>query len=290
MKADWLDVIGCPSCQHALHFDNGYGSALACHTCSSQYPIQNERPVMLGEGDLEVLTEFNRQYKSRRLKEGWRPLTAEQFLALPFGRPPGYPTIYWQVRRQSYDALRSFLTKQGPLPAMGPVADLGAGNGWLSYNLARCGYRVMAVDSSIEEPFGLGAADSYLAHKTFLVVQGDLNQPPLQAGKFSLVLFNASLHYAKDLYASLRRTVQALLPEGRVVILDSPMARKPRSGSGAGDRHLGRQELQDVLVAAGLRPHWISIRRGPRWWVMQLSRMARGKSPFSLPMIVAERA
>lgn len=245
---------------------------------------------MLGEGELKVLAEFNLQYQRRRLKEGWRPLTADQALALPFGRPSGYPTIYWEVRRQSYLALRSFLTKQGPLPSMGPVADLGAGNGWLSYNLARCGYRMMAVDSSIEDPFGLGAADNYLPQKAFLVVQGDLNRPPLQAGKFSLALFNASLHYAKDVYASLRRTVQALLPEGRVVILDSPITLKPRSGSGAGDRIFGRRELHDVLVAAGLHPHWISVRRGPRWWVRQVSRMARGKSPFSFPMIVAERA
>ena len=288
MKADWLDVIGCPSCQHALRFDNGASSSLFCHTCSSQYSIRNGTPVMLGEGNLEVLTEFNQEYKRRRLTEGWRSLTAEESLALPNGRPAGYPNIYWEVRRQSYDALRSYLTKQGPLPSMGPVADLGAGNGWLSYNLARCGYRVMAVDSSIDEPFGLGAADSYHSQKAFLVVQGDLNRPPLQTGKFSLVLFNASLHYAKDIYTSLKGTVQALLPKGRIVILDSPIARKPRSGSDIGDRQFGRQELQDALVSSGLHPHWISVRRGPHWWVMQASRMVRGESTFSLPMIVAE--
>jgi SAM-dependent methyltransferase len=173
---------------------------------------------------------------------------------------------------------------------MGPVADLGAGNGWLSYKLAECGYRVMAVDSSLEEPFGLGAADVYLTQEDFLVVQGDLNRPPLQAGRFSLVLFNASLHYAKDIYAALRRTARALLPEGKVAILDSPVAREPRPGSSMGDRHLGRQELHDALASAGLRPRWLILRRGLRWWVMQASRMARGKSPISLPLIVAHRA
>lgn len=290
MKEDWLDVIGCPSCQHALHFDNGYTSSLVCQLCGNQYTIKNRTPVMVRQEDLEILTEFNRQYQRMRLKEGWRPFTAEQSLTLPFGRPSGYPTIYWEVRRQSYSRLRKLLSEQGPLPSMGPVADLGAGNSWLSYRLAKSGYRVVAVESNLEEPFGLGAADIYLAHTSFLVVQGDLNQPPLQAGKFSLVLFNASLHYAKHLASALRGTVQALHPKGRLVILDSPITRKPRLGSGIGDRHFGRRELHDAIVAAGLRPHWITVRRGPRWWVAQVLRRARGKQPFSLPMIVAEKA
>lgn len=289
LNAEWLDVIGCPSCQQALQFVNGFGSNLTCQTCSRQYSIESGTPVLIKREDIEILTKFNQRYTDRRLKEGWHALSAQQRLALPFGQPTGYPSIYWQVRSQSYEALKRFLAQQGPLPSMGPAADLGAGNGWLSYNLAKSGYRVVAVDCSINEPFGLGAAGVYLEQEVFLVVQGDLNRPPLRAGKYSLVLFNASLHYARDLRNTLRRTAQTLLPEGWLVILDSPAARRARLNSAEGDRHLGYQELQDALLTAGLKPRWIKVRRSPRWWFHQAARMMRGNSPFSLPMIIAQR-
>jgi uncharacterized protein YbaR (Trm112 family)/SAM-dependent methyltransferase len=286
---NWLDVIGCPVCQNSLHFVNGNGPALVCRTCGNQYSIQNGTPVLVPEEDLEVLTEFNQEYQKMRLGEGWRPVTAEQYLRLPYSQPPGYPAIYWEARRQSYTALRKWLSEQGLRPSMGPVADLGAGNGWLSCNLARSGYRVVALDSNVDKLFGLGAAKTYLAHPDIFIVQGDLDQPALQSRKFSMVIFNASLHYARDLASAIRRAERALRQQGRIVIMDSPITKTPNPGSGIGERQIGRYELDDILLATGLRGQWIPVQRGARWWISQVLRRVGGNRPISFPILIAER-
>ena len=92
-----------------------------------------------------------------------------------------------------------------------------------------------------------------------------------------------------DLDGTLVRTARALRPGGRLIVLDTPVAREPRPGSGSGDRHLGRKELHQALLRVSLRPRWIRVRRGPRWWVHQAKVRAKGDALFSLPMIVADR-
>jgi SAM-dependent methyltransferase len=159
------------------------------------------------------------------------------------------------------------LAREGPSPAAGPVADLGAGIGWVSFRLAQLRYRVVAIEASIDRDFGLGAAERYfLPEVTFVLSQGNLEHPPLQVGAMGLIIFNASLHYADDLEATLRRASLALRPGGRLIVLDTPIVRRPRSGTGQGDRHLGRHELDAALLAAGLSTRWVPIRRGLSWW------------------------
>jgi len=144
---------------------------------------------------------------------------------------------------------------------------------------------------SLDEDFGLGASSVYFEsfHGLLAPVQGSLEFPPFQLGSLSLILFNASLHYAQDLGATLHRAAQAMKPEGRLVIMDSPISRLPQPGTGRGDRHLGRQELDDALSRVGLIPRWITVRRGPQWWAYQLRAWLKRKELFSFPMVVAER-
>jgi len=62
--------------------------------------------------------------------------------------------------------------------------------------------------------------------------------------------FNASLHYAGDVDAALRRACRALRPDGRLVILDTPIALHPRPSGRLGGRHLGpldpRQSVSQI--------------------------------------------
>jgi SAM-dependent methyltransferase len=186
--------------------------------------------------------------------------------------------------------LMGILARQGPPPAYGPAADLGAGNGWLSYRLAQLGYSVLAVDASRDADWGLGAAERYyLPFVHFSLAQGDLEHPPLQADKLALIVLNASLHYAANLEATLCRLACALKAGGRLVVLDTPIARRPRPGTSQGDRHLGRQELHDALLAAGLSPRWVPIRRGARWRLHQAKTRLKGDPRFSFPMVLADR-
>ncbi len=243
------------------------------------------------EEDRERLERLGRDYREARLREGMQPLSAQQARALPFGRPPALTPLYWEVRRQSFCAFMALLAREGPSPAAGPAADLGAGNGWLSYRLSQLGYAVVAVDASRDEWFGLGAARAlYGPDVPFLTVQGDLEQPPLVPGRMGLIVLNASLHHARDLEGTLSKCAGALRPGGRLVILDTPVSRRPQPGTGQGDRHLGREELSLALRGAGLAIRWLPVRRGRRWWRRQLAAWLRRDRLFWFPMVVGDRA
>jgi SAM-dependent methyltransferase len=283
------DAMGCPYCQAGLVATGEPKMPLQCTVCGRRYSLEGRCPVLIRQEDADRFQEFARQYREARLREGWQPATREQALALPYSQPAGTPALYWQLRSQSFAALMGLLAREGPAPAHGPAADLGAGTGWLSFRLAQIGFQVLAVDVSRDADWGLGAAEQhYLPTVHFQPVLGDLQYPPLQAGKLSLILFNASLHYASYLEGALLRAARALRPGGRIVILDTPVARRPLPGTGRGDRHLGRQELHQALLAAGLSPRWVVIRHGMHWWTHQLKARLKGDPVFSFPMVLAD--
>lgn len=287
--SDWLDVLGCPHCQGPLQ--QGNGGVLRCSTCDYQFSTREGFPSLIRPERVALLERFARRYREARLTEGWSPLTRDDLLRLPFSSPPGYPPLYWEVRCQTYKALIKRLMKVGPGPKVGAAADLGAGVGWLSYRLVEAGYRVLAVEASLDKDFGLGAARIYntLSPTRFLPISGDLEYPPLQHQSLGLIIFNASLHYAHDLADTLQCAAQALRPDGQLFVLDAPIASRPCAGSSLGDRHLGRRELEDVCLAVGLRSHWIPVRRSVRWWVYRVKAWWKGDAAFSFPMFVGYR-
>jgi SAM-dependent methyltransferase len=265
--------------------------SLQCSGCGQQFPVTGGIPALLRREDKARLDRFAEEYRQARLAEGQVRLTPEHAWALPYGRPPGFSALYWQVRRESFCALMAILAREGPDPVYGPAADLGAGTGWLSYRLAQAGYQVLAVDASPDDDFGLGAALAYYGHlPATQLLQGDLEHPPLQAGRIGLVMLNASLHYTRDLEGTLGCCARALRSTGRLIILDTPVARRPRPATGRGGRHLGHEELHMALVAAGLEPRWLQVRRGTGWWIHQAKTWLRQQPSFSFPIVVAKRA
>jgi SAM-dependent methyltransferase len=284
------DAMGCPYCQSPLATAGPPGLPWQCLACGQRFGQEGEILALIRREDAGRFSAFGKAYRQARLQEGWRPLAPEQALALPGGQPAGYPPLYWQVRRQSFAALMGFLARWGPSPAHGPAADVGAGIGWLSYRLAQLGYGVLAVDASLDPDFGLGAAERlYRPHVSIGLAQGGLEHPPLREGALSLIVLNASLHYVVELQGALSRNARALRPGGRLVILDTPISRQPRLGTGRGDRHLGRRELQAALQSAGLAARWIAVPRSWAWGLHQLKAWLRRAPRFSFPLIVAER-
>ena len=283
------DAFGCPYCQSRLAATDEPAARLQCTACGQQYVLEGRCPALFRREDAVRLQMFAQKYRETRQREGWQAPTRQQALGLPYSQPAGSPALYWLVRRQSFCALMGILAREGPTPAHGPAADLGAGTGWLSYRLAQVGYQVLAVDASLDADWGLGAAEQhYLPKVHFQPVLGDLQHPPLLAGNLGLIVFNASLHYASDLESTLLRAARALKPIGRIIILDTPIARRPHPGTGRGDRHLGRRELDQALLAAGLSPRWFSVRRGARWWSHQVRASLRRDGIFSFPIVVAD--
>ena len=141
---------------------------------------------------------------------------------------------------RSWEALAHLLLAL--MPAL-RVADLGVGTGHLTRLLAARS-RVVAVD---RDP----AALARVVHPNIEPRLGTLEDPPLGAAEFDLVLLSQSLHCAVDPAQTLRRCHAALVPGGRIAVLDLAPHAHAWVGPRLGHRHLGFADLGRMLEEAG---------------------------------------
>ena len=141
------------------------------------------------------------------------------------------------------------------------VADLGAGEGLLSELLARRCKKVIAVDNS-EKIVAFGAAKAKKnGLKNLEFRQGDLQNPPIEAGSVDLVVLSQALHHAENPAAALASTAKLLKPHGQILILDLLKHNFEDARKLYGDRWLGfaESDLHHWLEAAGFKKIEISI-------------------------------
>ncbi len=112
------------------------------------------------------------------------------------------------------------------------------------------GHRVVAVDALDDEVDGLGAAGGV---DGLVLVQADFEAPPLAARQFDLVVFNASLHYARDVRRALAQAHALLAPGGILAVMDSPMFHDEGEGRAMADG-LARSFRADCGVSEVCRP------------------------------------
>lgn len=282
----WIKIIGCPYCQGPLNLIER--SKLYCRQDSMTFLFKHKILLLIKKENEEKFKKFSLSYCKQRIKQGWRPLTPDQALRVPFESPKGYPRVYWEVQKKGYLQLLHFLKNNGLFPHTGLVADLGAGSGWLSYRLARAGYQVIALDINLEKSFGLGAIGGYLdlVENRLLPVQGNFENPPLLKRKFSVILFNASLHYSTDLIKTISCAERLIKADGCIIILSSPVIIRKKQIYGQEKYQLDRNELQQSIFAAGLQQQWINIKFGLYWKIYTIHTLIRGKTCFSFPFIV----
>jgi SAM-dependent methyltransferase len=174
--------------------------------------------------------EFIADYEHIRAAEGRGSHDESYYLALPHRDTTGHNSGQWKIRARSYDFLiRSILN---PLATGEAVLDLGAGNCWLSFHLARRGYRPVAVDLLTNSQDGLGAATHYLRALGSSIprFQAELNCLPFEDAQFDVVIFNASFHYSEDYEITLREALRCVKHDGCVVICDTPWYSREESG------------------------------------------------------------
>jgi SAM-dependent methyltransferase len=180
---------------------------------------------------VETRERFLREYGHIRQAEGRGSESSEYYRALPFRDLSGRNNAMWAMRATTY---RWFLHKvlvpmevseQRPLD----IADLGAGNCWLSHQLCLRGHVPVAVDIFSDENDGLGAAKHYPI--SFPVIERDFDELPFGANRFDLAVFNASLHYSTDYLHTFTEIRRCLRKSGAVVVLDSPIYRSPEHGA-----------------------------------------------------------
>jgi SAM-dependent methyltransferase len=189
------------------------------------------------------------------------------------------------------------------------IVDLGAGNGWLAYQLALRGHSVAALDIQTDAHDGLGAWVHYDAQ--FTPIQAEFDRLPLAAAQADLAVFNGSLHYSADCAATLAEALRVLRPDGLVAVLDSPMYAAASNGAAMVDeRQAGFQRIygfaSDALPsehyltpgrvhelgeALGLRWHILRPFHGWRWALRPyLARLRGGRQPAEFPVLIGSRA
>ncbi len=191
-----------------------------------EFAVASGVPMLVRESDRPRLRAFADSFGLAWAKAGWASPDINYLENLPFRDITRRRTTEWKLKARSMVALFRVLDPQ-KWPC---VFDLGCGNGWLSHQLAIHGHDVYAVDVVLDDTVGLGAAGAYVRMgPPFRRVWADLERLPVQSSSVDVVACNASLHYARDIHASLRNIARVLRPGGFLVILNSPVHASPSS-------------------------------------------------------------
>ncbi|MEM6820715.1 MAG: metalloregulator ArsR/SmtB family transcription factor [Verrucomicrobiota bacterium] len=134
------------------------------------------------------------------------------------------------------------------------VADLGAGEGWLSLLLAQRARNVIAIDSS---PKMVEFAEEQLRGNKITNVEyrlGNLENPPLEPDSVDIVIFSQALHHAESPDLAIKRGATLLKQGGVLVILDLQKHQFEKAREIYHDYWMGfaESDLQNWLRAAGL--------------------------------------
>jgi SAM-dependent methyltransferase len=217
--------LACPCCRSSAGVMNGsVMSRFKCPACGQEMPYRDGILFALPKLRAEYYRTFLADYSAIRNSEGRGSEDTAFYRSLPFQDLTQKNAWQWQIRARTYQYLEARLLPEG----VTDIADLGAGNCWLSYRLQQLGRNPVAVDLSTDAQDGLGAAHHY--PKPFPLVQAEFDSLPFAAGQFDLVIFNASLHYSTDYHRTLQEAIRCLRPGGRIMVLDSPLYKLPEHG------------------------------------------------------------
>jgi SAM-dependent methyltransferase len=238
--------FACPRCRVPLDAST---SSVTCARCGRSYAEDGGIYRFL-DADPEV-ERFHHQYQLVRAEDGSRRHAEADIRRLPDVASDDPHAGEWAIRKQSFERLRHLLSLPPSAASARRVADLGAGNGWLSYRLAQAGWHAFAVDRLDDDADGLGACRHYGG--AVIAVQADFNALPFEGGAFEAVVLNGSLHYSAVPAATLAEARRVLSPGGSLVVMDSPMFTRPDDGEAMVARQL-RRITRGQGIAAPIRP------------------------------------
>lgn len=170
---------------------------------------------------------FVDDYIKIRHAEGRGSQDAEYYFALPYRDTTGRLQDQWNIRAKSFQYLEKHVLPARP----SRIADLGAGNCWLSYRLARLGHHPVAVDVHCDALDGLGAGRHYQAATPFPRVNAEFDDLPLPDASLDGAIYNASIHYSTDYRRTLGEIRRCLKPGGWFAIVDSPVYQRREHGA-----------------------------------------------------------
>ena len=220
--------FACPVCRTPLLKEEETG--FVCPADGRIYPCVDGIWRFLPPERAAHYARFVREYETVRLAEGRQSDDPAYYRALPFRDLSGRLAAMWRERARTFALLLAQVVEPWAAERKRPlrILDLGAGNGWLAYQLARRGHEAAAVDLTVNSFDGLGAHAMY--DVPFLPLQAEFTRLPLTDGQVDLAIFNASFHYAESYEAALAEARRVTRAGGRIVIADSPVYRDPENG------------------------------------------------------------
>jgi SAM-dependent methyltransferase/uncharacterized protein YbaR (Trm112 family) len=221
-------TLACPSCRTPL-LEIG-ADTLLCVQEGCKYTKRDGVWYLLPGEVGAKYQQFIQEYAAVRSHENRGSSDPNYYRGLPFSDSTGRFSQDWRIRARSYSELirKAVVPLEKREKQALHILDLGAGNGWLSNRLAGRGHRVAAIDLQTNAQDGLGAWNQY--DTVFTPMQADFDHLPLWENQVDLIIFNASFHYATDYKRTLTESLRVLKPDGRLVILDSPVYQNAASG------------------------------------------------------------
>lgn len=161
---------------------------------------------------------------------------------------------YNEQRRIVYgDALREIIFSQIKIEKEDKVADIGAGTGYLTLELAKKAAQVIAVDNSFQmlSVAREEAVKANLANIRFM--EGNAEELPIDDDTVDLVYANMLLHHVNDPLQVFKEMFRILKPGGKVMVTDITEHEHTWLRQEKSDLWLGfnRDDLSEWLKEAG---------------------------------------
>ena len=193
MNTQFLNYLRCPACHGKMSRLRG---ALVCGACNKRWNIQSGIPILV---DLSVLPEhlskqvayFEKEDQSRAVwrLEQWQERYVENFLS--WGKP-----------------------KQ-----KGLIMDNAAGSGYMTVELARRGFRIIATDLTVAELIKLKHVVTSLGlDENVLLVCCDSQKLPLAASVADGLVANAILEHLPDEKQAVAEITRVVKPKAPVMV------------------------------------------------------------------------
>jgi SAM-dependent methyltransferase len=226
--------LRCPQCGNSIGDLPGDHITLTCSRCKIKMPcLRGVWQTLLPEREA-YFERFIGEYQFIRASEGRGSNSDDYYLALPYRDLSGRNSWQWAIRARTFryierKILPGIITLARPALR---ILDLGAGNGWMSYRLAKQGHTPVAADLLTNNQDGLEAAQHYQQSLPFLFprFRAELDNLPFEDSQFDLVIFNASFHYSENYEETMAEALRCVRGNGAVIIADTPWYSDEQSG------------------------------------------------------------
>jgi ubiquinone/menaquinone biosynthesis C-methylase UbiE len=227
MKRDLLEVLHCPRCGSSFRIDVLEESPKEIVTgfleCSGLWPHRYE----IRRGVVCVAEGFDHASVKREIEYLDGTYGGDARLTDPgiIGDFPDSLPLLWPGTANFGPDFRNLIDLLPPISSRTWILDVGTAACWTSRLLSEQGGRVIALDVSESDHYGLNAADiQFEAHDVYFErILESMTHLPFRNDSIDCITFNASLHHTPDLDRTLAECYRTLKLGGVIGMVNESM-------------------------------------------------------------------